>query len=67
MAIKFYGLVKQLDKKGFSRGELREKIGVSSATIAKLSRHQYVSLGVIDKICRVLDCQPGDIMEHTKD
>lgn len=67
MAIKFYGLERQLDKKGFSRGDLQKKIGASSTTIAKLSRHEYVSLSTIEKICRVLDCQPGDIMEHVED
>ena len=67
MAIKFYGLARQLDKKGMNKGELQKKIKTSSATIAKLSNHEYVALAVIDKICQVLDCQPGDIMEFVPD
>ncbi|HBF6235854.1 TPA: helix-turn-helix transcriptional regulator, partial [Clostridioides difficile] len=43
------------------------KIGASSTTIAKLSSNKNVSLDVIDKICKALDCQPGDIMEYEDD
>ena len=67
MAIKFYGLARQMDKKGINKGELQQLIGSSSATIAKLSNNEYVALAVIDKICQVLNCQPGDIMEHVAD
>lgn len=67
MAIKFYKLVRELDKKGMNKGDLQEAIGASSATIAKLSNNEYVSLNVIDKICAALECQPGDIMEFIPD
>nr|DAU09553.1 MAG TPA: Cro/C1-type HTH DNA-binding domain protein [Caudoviricetes sp.] len=30
-------------------------------------KNQYVSLEVIDKICDVLSCQPGDLIEHIPD
>jgi len=67
MAIKFYKLVRELDRKEMSKGDLQKAIGASSATIAKLSNHEYVALTVIDKICQVLECQPGDIMEFIPD
>lgn len=67
MAIKFYKLMDLLNRKGMSKGELQEKIGASSATIAKLSNNEYVSLNVIDKICQALDCQPGEIMEYVEE
>jgi len=41
-------------------------ISISSSTLARLSSNEYVSLEVIDKICKVLDCQPGDIVEYIK-
>lgn len=50
-----------------NKGDLQEAIGASSATIAKLSNNEYVALAVIDKICQVLECQPGDIMEFVPD
>lgn len=67
MAIKFYKLTRELDKKKMSKGDLQKEIGASSATIAKLFNNEYVALAVIDKICKVLECQPGDIMEFIPD
>ena len=67
MAIKYYKLLDRLNRLEISKEDLRLKIGVSSATLAKLSKNQYVSLEVIDKICDVLHCQPGDIIEFVPD
>ena len=43
--------------------ELREMIDVSSSTMAKLSKNETVSLDVLMKICKVLQCGIGDIIE----
>lgn len=67
MAIKYYKLLDRLNRSEISKEDLRLKIGVSSATMAKIAKNQFVSLDVIDKICNVLHCQPGDIMEHVPD
>ncbi|WP_339370064.1 helix-turn-helix domain-containing protein [Paenibacillus elgii] len=40
---------------------------MSTATLAKLGKDEYVSLEIIDKICTHFDVQPNDIMEHKKD
>ena len=63
MALKYYKLLDVLNKKNISKGELQKMAEISSATVAKLSAHERVSLDVIDKICSVLEVQPGDIME----
>lgn len=65
--IKYYKLLDLLNRKEIGKEELRQRIGISSATIAKLSKHEYVSLEVIDKICNALNCQPGDLMEFIPD
>lgn len=65
--IKYYKLLDMLNRLEMSKEDLRLKIGVSSATMAKISKHQYISLEVIDKICGVLHCQPGDIIEYIPD
>lgn len=67
MAIKFYKLNVLLDQKDMSKGDLQEAIKVSSATVAKLFNHEYISLAVVDKICQALDCQPGDFIEYVKE
>ena len=67
MSIRFYKLLDRLNRAGIGKEELRKKIGASSTTMAKISKNQMVSLEIIDKICSVLGCQPGDIMEHVAD
>ena len=42
----------------------RNASNISTSTLAKLSANEKVSLDVIEKICRALNCQPGDIMEY---
>jgi DNA-binding Xre family transcriptional regulator len=37
--------------------------GVSSNTLSKFSKNEYVSMDVLVKVCRVLGCDIGDIME----
>ncbi|CDX01319.1 Cro/C1-type HTH DNA-binding domain [Desulfitobacterium hafniense] len=37
---------------------------LSPTTAAKLWNDEYVALSVIDRLCTVLGCQPGDLMEH---
>ena len=67
MSIKFYKLMDLLNRKEMTKGQLQSKAEISSATLAKLSAHKAVSLDVIEKICKALDCQPGDIMEYVPD
>ena len=43
--------------------DLRIATGISPNTLTKLSNNEYVSMEVLVKICRVLDCDFGDIME----
>ena len=64
MGIKFYKLLDLLNRKGISKEELRKKTNISSSTMAKISKNEYVSRKVVESICRELNCQPGDIMEY---
>lgn len=56
-----------MNRNGIGKEELRKKIEVSPATMAKISKNEYVSLEVIDKICNAMSCQPGDILEYMKE
>lgn len=67
VAIKYYKMLDLMNRQGIGKEELRKKISISPATMAKISKNQYVSLEVIDKICDILSCQPGDLMEHIPD
>nr|WP_245699726.1 helix-turn-helix domain-containing protein [Paenibacillus glacialis] len=50
-------------------GGLSEKVGITMAnlSILKNGKAKAVRFSTLEKICEVLDCQPGDILEHSKD
>ncbi len=66
MSLKYSKLFELLSEKNISKTELQKRIGMSSTTMAKLSKNEKVSLKIIEDICEVLNCQPGDIMEIGK-
>lgn len=57
-------LLKQLIDKGMTKTQLREKLGISMATLAKISKGEYVSMKVLDNICSILDCRIENVIEH---
>lgn len=58
-----------LAKKKMSVTELSEKVGITMANISVLKngKAKAIRFTTLDKICEVLECQPGDILEYTKD
>lgn len=44
--------------------DLREQVGLSSSTIAKMGKNENISFEVLDKLCRYFNVQPNDIIEH---
>ncbi len=63
MPITYSKLFSLLNKKKISKTTLQKQVGMSSTTMAKLSKDEKVSLSIIEEICKALQCQPGDIME----
>lgn len=56
-------------KRKMSLNELSEKVGLtlSNLSILKTGKAKAIRFSTLDSICRVLDCQPADILEYTKD
>lgn len=56
-------------KRKMSSQELAEKIGITPAnlSILKTGKARAVRFSTLEAICRVLDCQPGDILEYRED
>ncbi len=56
-------------KRKISSGDLSEKIEITPAnlSILKTGKAKAVRFSTLEKICEVLDCQPGDILEYTKE
>ena len=61
-AIKLYKLWDVLTRRGMKKTDLLQVI--SSSTLAKLAKSESVTTEVIAKICKFLNCQPGDLMEY---
>lgn len=56
-------------KRKISSGELAEKIGITQAnlSILKTNKARAMRFSTLEKLCVVLDCQPGDILEYRSD
>ncbi len=67
MAVQYNRLWKLLIDKKMKKSALTELADVSSSTIAKLNRDEYVSLEVLERICRALRCDIGDVVELTEE
>lgn len=66
MAVSYNGLWKLLIDKNMKKMDLVEKVGISSSTLAKMSKGETVSLTILEKICNKLDCDFGDIINYEK-
>lgn len=52
--------------KHLKKTELRDKIRISNATLAKLGKNEPVNLKIIEAICRELDCDIEDVIESNR-
>lgn len=66
MAANYARLWKLLIDRNINRTTLREMSGISTGTLAKLGKNEYVSTEVLDKICSALECEVGEVIEFTK-
>ena len=59
----------EMAKKKISSGALVEAIGITQAnlSILKTGKAKAVRFSTLEAICRVLGCQPGDILEYVDD
>jgi putative transcriptional regulator len=56
-------------KRKMSLKELSERVGVSMTNLSLLKTEKVkgIRFSTLDAICRVLDCKPGDILDHEAD
>lgn len=56
-------------KRKMSSGQLAEEIGITPAnlSILKNNKARAIRFSTLEQICRVLNCQPGDILEYMTD
>lgn len=66
MSVSYNGLWKLLIDKNMKKGDLQEKIGISSSTLAKMAKGEAVSMNVLERICEELDCDFGDLISYSQ-
>ena len=67
MAIRFYKFFDYMARNDISKTDVKNRLGISSATSARLFNNENISLQVINDICSKYQLQPGDIMEFIPD
>lgn len=63
MKVSYKKLWKLLIDKDMKKKDLLATAGISWASVTKLSKGETVSMEVLMKICKALDCNIGDIMD----
>ncbi len=63
MSISYKKLWHMLIDKGMTKQDLRQKSGISTASLAKLGKGGNITTDVLLKICQAMECDIGDIME----
>jgi len=63
MTVSYLRLWKLLLDNRMKRVDLAKAAGISSTTLAKLGRDEYISMESMSKICTALNCRIEDIME----
>ena len=67
MAITYNKLLKLLIDKSMTKTDLKNMTGMSSATLANIGKNKFISLRMVDKICKELDCQIEDVVEFVRE
>ena len=60
-------VVQALKEKGYNTNRLRQEKLISESVLQKLRHSEPVSWSNIEQLCKLLQCQPADIMEYQED
>lgn len=61
--ISYKPLFRLLLERDMTKTQLRESVGFSTVTLAKMSKNQYISLETVENICKYLNCKIEDVIE----
>lgn len=60
-------ILSALKEAGYNTNRLRKEKLLSEGVIQSLRENKYIALNNISKVCELLDCQPGDLIEYVKE
>lgn len=67
MPIKYDKLLKLLDDRGITSYTIKKDNIIGQATLKKIKDGGDIDTRTISKLCHLLNCQPGDIMEYVEE
>lgn len=68
MAIKYkIDVLAELKKAGYTTTRLRKEKILAEGVLTSIRKGDTISMKNIDVVCRLLNCQPGDIIEYVED
>ena len=60
-------IIAALKEKGYNTNRIRKEKILSESTLQAFRDNKIVSWQIIERLCEMLDCQPGDLVEYVKD
>lgn len=60
-------IIEELGKKGYTTYKIRKEKIFGEAQLQKLRDNKLLTQDNLNKLCELLECQPGDILEYRKD
>lgn len=67
MAVSYKRLWKVLVEQEMSKADLRKQAEIAPNTMTKLRKNEYVAMSILDRICKTLGTDYGEIMEYIPD
>lgn len=68
MPLKYkFDIIAALREKGYRSTRIRKEKILGESTMQKFRTGEIVSTDNVERLCRLLDCQPGDILEYVPD
>lgn len=67
MAISFEKACKLMEEQGINSYTVKKTKAISQGVVTKLRRNQCLTTETINNLCKILNCQPGDLMEYVPD
>ena len=67
MSFSYKPLFLLLVQRNMQKMDLIKVLGISPNTLAKFAKGESMSLEIIERLCKVLECKPNDIFEFTED
>lgn len=67
MQLSYKKLWIELVKRDMNKTDLVNKAGISWSSVTKMTKNENVSMDVLKKVCKALECDIGDILEFLED